>query len=46
MAVAYLLGSNVEDEANDLGLKDYAKGLGVYIGTAVNYWHIKDGMVD
>ena len=33
-------------DANGDGLKDAAKGLGIYIGAAVNYWHIADGFRD
>jgi hypothetical protein len=46
MAVAYLIGGNVTDEANGNGLKDYAKDLGVHVGAAVAYWHMSDGFVD
>lgn len=45
MAVAYLLGGS-QDVDNEIGLKDAANGLGVHIGSAINYWHIKDGMQD
>ena len=45
MAVAYLLGGTQEVEEVP-GLKDAANGLGVHIGTAINYWHVKPGMQD
>lgn len=44
MAVAYLLGGSSDND--NQGLKDAAKGLGVHIGTAMNYWHFAKGMED
>merc|ERR1712032_257826 len=41
--MAYLLRSQDND---DVGLKEAAKGLGIYVGSAINYWHISGNKVD